>query len=260
MVNRKKKPGSETGYTGDSDPAVPSTSTTGGEQSQSQLTVTNLITDDISALSEENQLMVNTILKAVQRMLDAKDKHINQLETKVTTLESRIDELENQLDEVDQYERRDTVIISGPSLPLETNSENATDIVVNTIKDTLKLQISPSEINVAHRLSSKSKPMQKKPMIVKLQSRQTKDNIMSACIRLKPTLYVNESLTPKRLDILKVIWNIRKEHKEQFKQCYTRDGKIYVKLQCSELKHIITNDKSLQIFLDKFPALRVGAS
>lgn len=85
------------------------------------------------------------------------------------------------------------------------------------------------------------------------------DEIMSACITMRPNLYVNESLTPKRLSIFKTIWNIRKMHREQFQQCYTRDGKIYVKLKCSNLKHVITSDESLRTFLDKFLALRDNA-
>ncbi|KAK3885070.1 hypothetical protein Pcinc_010724 [Petrolisthes cinctipes] len=104
--------------------------------------------------------------------MDRKDEHINQLETEVVTLENRVSQLENQIDDVSQYERRDTVIISGPSFPQETNSESAADVVVDTIRETLKINISRNDINVAHRLGSKTKQNQKKPMIVKLHSRQ----------------------------------------------------------------------------------------
>ena len=98
-----------------------------------------------------------------------------------------------------------------------------------------------------------------KPMIVKLHSREKKDEIMSACVTMKPNLYINESLTPKCLSIFKTIWNIRKQNRDMFQQCYTRDGKICIKLKCSNLKHVITNEESLNNFMDKFSALRDNA-
>lgn len=42
---------------------------------------------------------------------------IDQLQTKVMTLENKLSDLENQIDDVDQYERRNTIIVSGSSLP-----------------------------------------------------------------------------------------------------------------------------------------------
>ena len=49
--------------------------------------------------------------------------------------------METHIDSVEQYERRDTVILSGSSLPLETNTEHTPSVVVNTIKETLKINI-----------------------------------------------------------------------------------------------------------------------
>lgn len=264
MVNTRNNPGSVTAGKGVSEATVmPTTSARGDDGPTRQslpLTISNMIQDDISTLTEESRVIVNTIIKAVQLIMDKKDEHIDQLKTTIVTLENRVSQLENQIDDVSQYERRDTLIISGPSLPQETSNESAAEVVVNTIRETLKVNISSNDINVAHRLGSKLKQNQKKPMIVKLQSRLKKDEIMSACITMRPNLYVNESLTPKRLALFKTIWNIRKLHKEQFQQCYTRDGKIHVKLKCSNLKHIITSDESLRTFLDKFPALGDNAA
>ena len=79
---------------------------------------------------------------------------------------------------------------------------------------------------------------------------------MSVCVTVKPNLYINESLTPKRRHFLKKIWEIRKHHKERFQQCYTHDGKIYVKLKASNQKQVITSDATLADFLEKYPVLR----
>ena len=63
----------------------------------------------------------------MQLINNQKDEKISQLESHVKQLENRVTELENQVDEVNQYERRDTVIISGPDLPKEQQNENCVD-------------------------------------------------------------------------------------------------------------------------------------
>ena len=79
---------------------------------------------------------------------------------------------------------------------------------------------------------------------------------MNACITVKPNLYINESLTPKRRFLFKKVWDIRKRHRDLFQQCYTQDGKIYVKLRASNHKHVITTDSDLVDFLDKYPVFK----
>ena len=72
---------------------------------------------------------------------------------------------------------------------------------------------------------------------------------MSACVTVKPNLYINESLTPKYRSLFKKVWDIRKQYRELFQQCYTQDGKIYVKLKTSNQKQGITSDATLADFL-----------
>ena len=93
-------------------------------------------------------------------------------------------------------------------------------------------------------------------MIVKLVNRYLKYDLVGACIQLKPNLYINESLTPKRLSLFKAVLNIRKLHRERFSQLHTKDGNIIVKLKNSTVKHVIVDDASLMTFLDKYPAMK----
>ena len=126
--------------------------------------------------SPELKAVVDAIITAVQLLTDNKDQEVKQFQSTVSTLEKRVVQLEAQLDDVNQYERRDTIIISGPDLPQETSGENPTNVVVDTIKRTLNVNITPSEINVAHRLGAKNKQTVKTPIIVRLHSRQKKMN------------------------------------------------------------------------------------
>lgn len=114
---------------------------------------------------------------------------------------------EDQLDDIDQYKRRETIIISGPAIPQEQTMENTNDLTVKTIKDNLQINIEHKDINISHSLGPKhqNKP---RPIIVKLLNRSKKTEIMEACVTVKPKIYVNESLTPKRRSIYTTILEI----------------------------------------------------
>ena len=115
--------------------------------------------------------------------------------------------------------------------------------MTETIKEHLKLNLKPEDISVAHRLGT-TQPGRDRPVIVKFVNRSLKYETMGACIQLRPRLYINESLTPKRLDIFKQVLAIRKQHREKFQQCFTKDGNIVVKLKHSTVKHVIVDDQS----------------
>ena len=131
--------------------------------------VAELISKEFESINLLGEMLslINVICKVIQTQFDhylakikssnrIKDKQIDSLETKISALENKIINLETTIDDVDQYERRDTVIISGPSLPEESTNENPADLIVNTLKHQLHVNMTHSEINVAHRLGSKT--------------------------------------------------------------------------------------------------------
>lgn len=238
---------------------------------QTTQTTATTMTDDsevnnlIESLPKESQSLVKVLskiifiqlvaeLSSVKKELKEKDTQIANLTSEVNNLKDHVNDLEQKVDSVDQYERRDTVILSGPSLPEHTNSEHTTSVVVNTIRDYLKINIKETDISIAHRLGPQ-KQQKNKPIIVKFMNRTLKYDLTQACIQLKPQLYINESLTPKRRNLLNTILNIRRQHKAKFQQCYTKDGTIIIKLRNSTTKHSIVDDKSLMSFLEKYPQM-----
>ena len=193
-------------------------------------------------------------LADLQKELTEKDKQIGLMKNDILSLTSRVDDLELHLDNVDQYERRDTVILTGAALPPETTQENTTNVVTQTVREHLKINLKESDISVSHRLGPK-KQHHNRPIIVKLVNRSHKQDLIGACIQLRPQMYVNESLTPKRRSLLNSILAIRKAHKEKFQQCYTQDGRITIKLRNSTVKHVISEKKQLMTFLEKYPEM-----
>ena len=203
-------------------------------------------------------------LKVDQSMKD-KDKQITKLNNVIDGLQNSVKTLQSDLalqkyetDSIDQYERRDSLIFSGDSVPAERNGENVTEMVLDFLRQELFLHLSPRDINVCHRLGRK-KLNHKRPIICKFISRTVKTEIKQRCLDLKPTLYANESLTAMRREIFTRLRLSRKKLVNtpyHFSQLYTNDGKIMIKLKNSEQKIMINNPIDLQQFLDKYPEIK----
>lgn len=219
----------------------------------------------LSSLSQENKSLVKIIKAIISQQfkieietlkddLRRKETEVEQLQNEVKDLKIKVTSLETQIDDVEQYERRDTIILNGPSVPPETPTENTVSVTVATIREHLKINLKENDLSVAHRLGPKHNHT--RPIIVKLVNRSLKYDLVGACIKLKPGIYVNESLTPKRLNIMKKVLAIRKQHRQKFQQCYTKDGKITIKLKNSTVKHTIVDEITLLDFLGKYPSMK----
>lgn len=224
------------------------------------------ITDLLASLPKDSKTLVKIMkviitkqfraeMEMLREEINKRDFVIQELSDELKDLKDHVSTLESHIDRVEQYERRDTIIVSGPSLPAEAPTEDATSVVLATMKDQLKLVIKPEDVSVSHRLGA-SQPDRNRPIIVKLVNRSLKQDIVNACIQLKPKLYVNESLTPRRLELFKKVLAIRKVHRDKFQQCHTKDGNIIVKLKHSTLKHIIVDDKTFHNMLDMYPYMK----
>ena len=193
--------------------------------------------------------------QSLKEALESKERTIKQLNERCLNLEKKLSTLESHVDELEQYGRRECLIFSGNKvLPQETSGENTTDIICNVVKEKLKVIIKPSDISVSHRLG-KTKETKDRPIIIKLVNRSLKYDLVSACTQLRPQLYINESLTPRRRHLLNQVLMVRKDHKNAFQSCYTSEGKIIVRLKGSSVKHTIHDESSLIRFLEKYPLM-----
>ena len=216
------------------------------------------LSEDSKALAKVMQVMFSkqfkVELEVIKQELVKRDEEIANLKCQISDLKEQVENFATHIDSVEQYERNDTVVISGPALPPESSHENTKSLVVSVVKEHLKLVMKEEDISVAHRLGPARQGGQR-PVIVKLVNRSFKYDLVGACINLKPGLYINESLTPKRYGLLKKILAVRKTHKQKFQQLFTKDGKIMLKLKNSTVRHTIINEQSLMVFLSKYPEM-----
>ena len=162
--------------------------------------------------------------------LRSKTQEIDQLKSQVGELRQKVDKLETNLDDADAYERRDTLIISGSSVPAATTGENCSSLVQNLARSALSIELPLTEINTVHRLGKKpdNQVPDKRPIILKLCRRDTKHQLVSAARRMRPSnLFVNESLTAPRRKILHVLRMMKRSHPNLLNGCSSYDGNIY---------------------------------
>ena len=165
------------------------------------------------------------------KMAKEKDDQISDLRAEVSTLRKTVNKLEGQMDDNDAYERRDTLIFSGSTLPAAEDGEDCAQILRRNLKDKLKFVIPQDGISVCHRMGSKPKTQRPdtRPIIAKFCHRSTKNDIVDASRKMKvPQLFINESLTPIRQTIAYVLRKGRREFPDKVSGISTRDGRVFV--------------------------------
>ena len=160
-----------------------------------------------------------------------RDQKIQKMDAEIVGLKKKVSALEAKIDDADAYERSDTAIISGNSLPVVIPDERGPELVCSLLKDKLNLVIAPTDISVAHRLGEKkaSQGPDRRPLIVKFCRRNTKNDVVVAARKGKsPNFFINESLTPLRQSIAFVLRKARREFPTIISGASTIDGKNYV--------------------------------
>ena len=174
---------------------------------------------------------IESVKRSFMEVCSEKDKKISDLSLEVDSLKRKAEKMEDQIDESDQYERRDTLIISGDSLPESSSDEDCTRIICQAVQEKLNYIVSPTEISVAHRLGPKSSSQRpdKRKIIAKFCRRNTKKDLLAAARRVKPNnLYINESLTAQRQTICFALRKAKKDYPNKISGVSTVDGRVFV--------------------------------
>ena len=174
--------------------------------------------------------MFSEIKSEFSAMSERQGVKTTKLEHEVEQLKKHVMKLEEKIEDNDSYERRDTLVLSGSAIPPVSNMESCPDIVCKLVKDSLKVNISTSDISVSHRLSPKSSSQRtpKKDIIVKFCRRNTKLDVLNSCRKSKPNnLFVNEFLTPSRQTIAYVLRKAKKEFPHLISGSTSFDGKVF---------------------------------
>ena len=82
------------------------------------------------------------------------DKAIEDLQSEVNSLSTRIEKLEKLQDQQEQYSRRNCLLVHG----IAEEKEEITDkVIINTLNETLDLDITLRDLQITHRIGKPKK-------------------------------------------------------------------------------------------------------
>ena len=146
-------------------------------------------------------------------------------------------------------------------MPPAQHAEDCKFIVLEQIREHLRLELAIEDILMAHRVGVKPKIQgeDKRNIVFKLSNRDVEQNILKYCSVVKPKkFYINESLTPLRNTILYVMRQAKKKHPSVINSCNSSDGSVVAWLHSASAsaktkywKIIINTMKQLDLFLQE---------
>ena len=164
-------------------------------------------------------------------------------------LQKRVIALENDVDELEQYSRRNCLLIHGVK---EDNKEEVEEKVKDVVNTKLELNLESRDFDRMHRLgkrtpASATKP---RPIIVKFASYRQRSKVFSQKKHLKkfktPTanIVITENLTKKRYALLN-------KCRDEFgnRNAWSYDGRIFAITDDDETRAAFTNMEDLSQFL-----------
>ena len=212
---------------------------------------------DMSKLTPDGREIVSCIIAYFSNLVKLKDEKLSELEERTVSLERKVQSLESELDSTNAYERRDTLVMSG-NIPEFSVGENSKALVRDILRDKARLNVDIHDLSVAHRIGQKPKNQaaDKRNLIFKLCRRDLKFDILNACQQQRPDIYVNESLTSTRSNVMYILRKAREKHRDKISHCRTFDGKVTVFMNTpksgpteKKRKLVINTRDSLERFL-----------
>uniref|UniRef100_A0A8D8X3E9 Uncharacterized protein n=1 Tax=Cacopsylla melanoneura TaxID=428564 RepID=A0A8D8X3E9_9HEMI len=199
-----------------------------------------------------------TLLNLVQGMFNLlKDQFMVEL----GTIRQELQEQDEKIDRLETYSRRHCILVHGiPEAQAKTEQE-CMEVTCTLFNQKLGLQISPQQLDRAHRLGpprTNAQSSRPRPVIVKLHSYLDKREIFQNKKKLRPAsgtaaasgISITESLTKPRLQLL----NEARDHFGRDK-VWTNDGKILIKTDDTRTSKLITitNRRELGVAKAGFP-------
>ena len=230
----------------------------------------NFFSSDIHLTILNLKEEIASLKDAFDQLRQQKDEEINDLKTRIQILENNnqdetplspdLSEIRNTVQLIEesqtqlQQENIKNICVITGSVPEYTPNENAKEAVTKLIEEKLKIKLKQNSISEVFRLGTKktgnsARTKDTRPLRFKINEEGLKSKLISACIKEKPSIYVNEYLTAKNKALLKKALAIRKDHINLICSCYIKNGTLNVKRTPSGAATKIKNDSELDEYL-----------
>lgn len=218
------------------------------DSSTTSLDVLKEIRRDVKLLNSKYESLLDSVnfcsdkvtaFESIVAKLNEKVSIIEKLTKENTELKSVVDNLSNRLEAVDQQARANNIEMQG--IP-EKENENLLSII-KTIGENIGCPIEPTEVDTVFRAAHRESSDKPRSIIIKLLSKQKRDNILSAAKlkrrssdsisrglkvdNISKELYINEHLTPKNKLILKKSKEMARS--KNYKYIWVRNGVVFAR-------------------------------
>lgn len=193
--------------------------------------IRQIIREEMKEQKEDISSIKNTLLE-VQNLTAQQANEINQLKRINTDLQVQVEGLNQKLNNVEQYQKRQDVIVSGiPPLPSENPIETTMTLCTH-----MEIQLEKWELLNAHRLHKRASG--DIPLIIRFNSPKVRDKMLAKAKEINLSahifggnqntkLYINEHLTVANQKLLKTAKTLHKGAGYRF--VWSKNGKIYAR-------------------------------
>ena len=196
-------------------------------------------------------------------------KEVSRLRKENEEQAAQINNLENKVDAMEQYMRRENVIVSGLNVAHKTfaraadEGDEQDDLAPHAEQQDLEdkvvqffqskdIDLDKKEISACHIIGTKKRG-QKPRIIIRFTNRKSKVALLKQGGKLQGTdVYVNEHLTMKNGMIAKHARQLKK--KREIAGTYTRNGTIFLKLLDDSTKKVLSPSDFTRLGLSEMPA------
>ena len=156
-------------------------------------------------------------------------------------LDNKIHDLEDSINDLEQYSRRNCLLIHGVK---EKARENTDELALDVFNNSLEINTTVNDICRSHRIGKK-RPDKTRPIIVKFLSYRSRQQVFANKRKLKgSSVSVSESLTKTNFNLL------RKSQVSLGKSnVWTFDGRICFKTDDNDLIRYISKEEDLLYIL-----------
>ena len=141
--------------------------------------------NEIQSKNNNFEKELDDIKEAAEHDVSILKEEVSSLKTKKNLQESshsaHVAPLNQKLDANEQYERRDATILSGPAVPVTTDREDCKQIILNLLRDNIRINVNPKDISTAHRIGRKPTGINRRNIIFKLCRLDLVHDIIAAC-------------------------------------------------------------------------------
>jgi FtsZ-binding cell division protein ZapB len=192
---------------------------------------------------------LNATIQSLRDDLKIRDETINNLQSDNNKLKQEVSKLRKSNDDLEQFTRKDNLIISGlpasyaervegtaGNKPNRESSSETIDKIVKLCNDHLHCSITATDISTAHRLSSNANSQ----ILVRFVRRSVRDRVYRARFGLKThnailpqkeKVFINEDLSPQTRSLFAAAWKAKGLH--NIEGVWTNNCHIFIKLNGS---------------------------